>query len=163
MQILVTNPNEESVTIPARTPIELIWEIIASPVTVQLARPEETPDFCRPHLPGDLQPEDQALLDDLLQMHSDVFAWKDNDLRATDHVHHKIVLHTDIPIVEPYRRIPLHHLQEVRSHIEDLVDRGIIETGTSPYAAHIVVVRKKSGDLRLCWKSANYPRLARNS
>ena len=78
-----------------------------------------------------------------------MFAWSDDDLGSSDLVQHKIIHHTDVPIAEPYRRIPPHHLQEVRSQIEDLVERGITETSTSPYAAPIVVVRKKSRGLRL--------------
>ena len=151
MQVLVTNPTEMDATIPPRTRVGVVSEVITTPVTVQLANSgDNQPDFSRLHLPQDLPCDEQELLMDMLRRHSDVFAWSEDGLGSTDLVQHRIILHTDVPIAEPYRRIPPRHLQEVRAHIEDLVQRGIIETSTSPYAAPIVVVRKKSGGLRLC-------------
>ncbi|RUS72498.1 hypothetical protein EGW08_019752 [Elysia chlorotica] len=151
MQVLVTNPTETDLVIPPRTSIGVVSSVVSSPVTLQLAGDTTaTPDFDRLHLPRDLPKHQHEQLMELLRKHSDVFAWSDDDLGSTDLVQHRIMLHTDVPIAEPYRRIPPHHLQEVRSHIEDLVQRGIIECSTSPYAAPIVVVRKKSGGLRLC-------------
>ncbi|GFN96302.1 Pol polyprotein [Plakobranchus ocellatus] len=47
-------------------------------------------------------------------------------------------------------RIPPSRLQEVKDHLDDLLTREIIVPSSSPYAAHIVVVRKKSGEIRLC-------------
>ena len=138
-------------TIPSRTRVGVASEVITTPVTVQLENSRDNqPDFSRLHLPQDLPCDEQELLMDMLRRHADVFAWSEDGLGSTDLVQHCIILHTDVPIAEPYRRIPPHHLQEVRAHIEDLVQRGIIETSTSPYAAPIFVVRKKSGGLRLC-------------
>ena len=133
MKVLVTNLTECDITIPPRTPIGVVSEVITTPVALHLAEAEELePNFSRLQLPQDLPDEDQKLLDDLLKRHSDVFAWSNVDLGSSDLVQHKIILHTDVQIAEPYRRIPPHHLQEVRSQIEDLVQRGIIETSTSP-------------------------------
>ena len=53
----------------------------------------------------------------------------------------------DVPIAQPYRRIPPAVLGEVKAHISDLLSRGIITPSSSPYASPIVVVRKKSGEL----------------
>ena len=58
---------------------------------------------------------------EMLRRHADVFAWSEDGLGFTDLVQHRIILHSDVPIAEPYRGIPPHHLQEVRGHIEDLV------------------------------------------
>ncbi|GFN91507.1 Pol polyprotein [Plakobranchus ocellatus] len=55
------------------------------------------------------------------------------------------------PSRQPYRRIPPSQLQEVRDHLDDLLTREIIVPSSSPYAAPIVVVRKKSGEIRLCY------------
>ena len=41
-------------------------------------------------------------------------------------------------------------LQEVKSKLKEMEEKGIIRPSTSPYASQMVVVRKKSGQLRIC-------------
>ena len=98
----------------------------------------------------DLPAGDRARLEHLVRENRDVFAWSDSDLGFTDLVKHRIVLTDDIPVRQSYRRIPPSTLREVESHIQDLLERGIIQPSASPYATPIVVVRKKNGELRLC-------------
>ena len=56
----------------------------------------------------------------------------------------------DAPVAQPYRSIPSNQLQEVKEHIKGLLARKIIVESYSPYAAPVVLVRKKDGSLRLC-------------
>jgi len=56
----------------------------------------------------------------------------------------------DVPVTSPYRRIPPSQLEEVRKHLQELQDKDIIQPSTSPYSSPIVLVRKKTGDLRMC-------------
>ncbi|KAK3768943.1 hypothetical protein RRG08_060379 [Elysia crispata] len=63
---------------------------------------------------------------------------------------HRIVLTRDTPTAQPYRRIPPYQLKEVHSHLDKLLALEIISPSTSPYAAPIVLVRRKSGELRMC-------------
>ena len=102
------------------------------------------------NLSEDLEPGEAAQLRELLRQHHSTFAWKDSDLGFTERVKHEIHLMDDVPIAQPYRRIPPAVLGEVKAHISDLLSRGIITPSSSPYASPIVVVRKKSGELRLC-------------
>ena len=99
--------------------------------------------------PG-LTPSQHARLKDVLRRHADCFAWSDSELGYTDQVRHEIILTDDTPISQPYRRIPPAHLNDVKAHLQDLLARGIIAPSSSPYAAPVVVVRKKNGDIRLC-------------
>ncbi|KYO19073.1 RNA-directed DNA polymerase-like protein [Alligator mississippiensis] len=41
-------------------------------------------------------------------------------------------------------------MEDVRRHLQELLDHGIISETRSPYASPIVVVRKKSGKIRMC-------------
>ena len=108
MQVLVTNPTEMDATIPPRTRVGVVSEVITTPVTVQLANSgDNQPDFSRLHLPQDLPCDEQELLMDMLRRHSDVFAWSEDGLGSTDLVQHRIILHTDVPIAEPAEGFPL--------------------------------------------------------
>ena len=97
-----------------------------------------------------LPPGEKAQLEALIREYSDVFAWTDTELGFTDLIHHKIVVTDETPVAQSYRRIPPSALTEVRDHLDSLLERGIIRPSSSPYAAPIVVVRKKSGEIRLC-------------
>ena len=89
-------------------------------------------------------------LQDLVVSNRDVFAWSDDDLGYTDLIKHRIHLLDERPVAQPYRTLPPSCLKEVEAHIEDLLHRGIIQPSYSPFAAPIVVVRKKDGSIRLC-------------
>lgn len=41
-------------------------------------------------------------------------------------------------------------VEEVRKHLADLLEAGIIQKSMSPWAFNIVLVRKKYGKLRMC-------------
>lgn len=49
-----------------------------------------------------------------------------------------------------YRRIPPSMFHEVRNHLQQLLSAGIIRRSHSPYASNVVLVKKKTGELRLC-------------
>ena len=94
-----------------------------------------------------LSPEQQEKLDALLNKHASVFSKSDDDIGYTETVKHKIRTEDDIP-VRP--RIPPNQYQEVKEHIQKLLDSSIIHESHSPYASPIVLVRKNNGSLRLC-------------
>ena len=95
-------------------------------------------------------PEQKRDLENLLTKHANVFAKNDNDLGSTDTYTHKIPTIDEVPVTQPYRRIPPSQYQEVKEHIQKLLDAGIIKESYSPYASQIVIVKKKCGSIRLC-------------
>ena len=48
------------------------------------------------------------------------------------------------------RQFSAHQLQEVQEHIKGLLAQNVIVESHSPYAAPVVIVRKKDGGIRLC-------------
>ena len=86
----------------------------------------------------------------MLQRHASVFASSEDDLGCTDAVRHRIRTTDDRPVTQPYRRVPPTQLEEVNDHLEKLLRTGVIVPSYSDHASPIVLVRKKSGALRMC-------------
>jgi len=87
---------------------------------------------------------------ELLMKHKDIFATSDIDIGQCNKVKHRIDLLDDVPFKLRHRRIPPNMIDEVRGHLEQLLSSGIIRPSKSPYASPVVLVRKKTGKLRLC-------------
>ena len=94
--------------------------------------------------------DEQAKLAVLLAQYVDVFAFSYEDLGYTDKVQHEIHSVDDVPVTQPYRRVPPTQYQEVREHITQLLKKGVIKESTSAYTSPIVLVRKADNSLRLC-------------
>lgn len=62
----------------------------------------------------------------------------------------KLVLMHDQPISYRARRISYSDREKLKIIIDDLLKEGVIRPSRSPYSSPIVLVRKKTGDLRLC-------------
>ena len=101
---------------------------------------------------GESQMDEQQLeqVDELLYKYREVFAEDEQELRCATAVEHEIHLTSDVPIKLPYRHIPPKCMTEVKAHIKGLLEHGVIEESVSPYAAPIVLIRKKDKSLRLC-------------
>lgn len=97
-----------------------------------------------------LSEPDQVEVRGLLQRYSSVFAAHDADLGCTQILSHDIPLMDDTPIRQRYRRIPPSEYEEVKAHINQLLEAQVIRESTSPYASPIVLVKKKDGALRMC-------------
>lgn len=95
-------------------------------------------------------PAQQVELRALLMKYLDVFAICNDDLGYTDRVKHEIPVMDNIPVSQPYRRIPPNQFEEVRKHISGLLKKGVIRESSSSYASPVVLVRKSDGSLRLC-------------
>lgn len=86
----------------------------------------------------------------LLDRNKEVFATSKKDLGCTSTTYHHIYTDDDMPVTERYRRIPPNEYQEVQQHLQELLEKGVIRPSESNYASPIVLVRKKSGALRMC-------------
>ena len=77
-----------------------------------------------------------------------LFVCSDLDLGKTALIKHKIRLTEQTPFKERYRCIPPHMYEDVRAHIQGMLDIGAIHKSHSPWASAVVLVCKKDGGLR---------------
>ena len=61
----------------------------------------------------------------------------------------EIVPGTDPISIPPYR-MSLVELEELKSQLQDLLEKGFIQPSTSPWGAPMLFVKKKDGSLRMC-------------
>ena len=85
----------------------------------------------------------QKRMAEVIENRAEAFMKNEEDLGFTNKVQHKIRLKSQQPIALPYRRIPPQQLDEVGKHLRELIKKDIITESSSPYAAPIVIVRKK--------------------
>lgn len=95
-------------------------------------------------------PEEKEELRQLLLKHADVFVQEGDELGYTETYKHRIPTTDDVPVSQPFQRIPPTQYQEVKDHIQKLLEDDIIQESHSPYASPVVIVRKKDGSMRLC-------------
>ena len=86
----------------------------------------------------------------LIHKYKEVFHQAGDNLSCTDLIRHRIIMEDDSPIRQPYRRVPPYLWTELKNHIQDLLQKGIIRESSSDFASPIVLVKKKSGGLRMC-------------
>ncbi|CAG2215708.1 unnamed protein product [Mytilus edulis] len=85
-----------------------------------------------------------------LQQYKSLFALSDNDLGCTSIVRHRINTGTNYPVKQPPRRTPVAMRDEIDKHIDDMLERGVIEPSEGPWSSGIVLVKKKDGSTRFC-------------
>ena len=80
----------------------------------------------------------------------------------TNIAQHKIDTSDNLLIRQRARRVPYAFREESNKQIEDMLRKGIISPSTSPWASPIVLVRKKSGELRFCIDYRRLNQITRN-
>ncbi len=117
---------------------------------VQAVAVEELPsvDFSQVVRPN-LSSQEELEARNLLERYSDIFSYGEGDLGFTTLVD-TIPLLDETPVRQGYRRLPPSQYDQVKMHIQELVDQGVVKQSCSPYASPIVVVQKKNGSIRLC-------------
>ncbi|RVE60508.1 hypothetical protein OJAV_G00181480 [Oryzias javanicus] len=89
-------------------------------------------------------------LECLLREFWDIFAAREEDCTRTGLVQHHIDTGEANPIRLRPHRLPLAKRQAAEELIKDMAANGIIEPSESPWAAPVVMVRKKGGGWRPC-------------
>ncbi len=95
-------------------------------------------------------PQDKArAVNSVLEKHRRLFANSMNQLGKTNIVKHNIDTKGE-PFALHHYRTPITLRPLVKQHIDEMLDHGIIRPSTSPYRSPVVMVKKKTGDLRFC-------------
>ena len=79
-----------------------------------------------------------------------LFAMNLSELGKTTLVQHEIKLDDMTPFKEWYQRIPPHQYEEVKKHLQEMLEIGAIHRYTSQWASPVVLVCKKDGGQRFC-------------
>ena len=86
----------------------------------------------------------------LLAKYHDIFALEDGKMGCTEVVEHKIKVTDPRPFKERPRNIPSGLLDEVKEHLDHMLDVGAIKPSKSDWSNAVVLVHKKDGGLRFC-------------
>ena len=90
---------------------------------------------------------------DLLVEYSDIFSQHEYDIGKTHLIKHEIRLEDNeeqTPIKGTYKRIPPHLIADVRTHLKEMEEIGMIRKSFSPWSNSIVLVKKSNGTLGYC-------------
>ena len=63
---------------------------------------------------------------------------------------HRIRTIDEIPVAQPYRRIIKSLVGDITKQIDEWIEEGVIVKSSSEFVSPLVIVRKSSGDIRLC-------------
>ena len=94
--------------------------------------------------------EEMAKLTALIEEFADVFALNAMEVGHTNLVQHHINTADHVPVKQASRRVPFSLRAKVEEMVKEMLDHGIIEHSTSPWASPIVLVSKHDGSTRFC-------------
>lgn len=98
----------------------------------------------------DLSEQQQEELRALLLKWRHVFAQHDEDFGRTNLVQHQIHTGDAPPVRERHHPLPPAMYKEMKKLLSGMLESGVIRESCSPWAAPIVLMRKKNGSLRFC-------------
>ena len=96
---------------------------------------------------GEWEPSLQQAAQDLICEFACIFSQDDLDLGKTSNVKHSIKVNDPVPFKEQYRHIPPGMYDEVKVHIQEMLDVGGIRLSNSPWASTVVLVQKKRWEI----------------
>ena len=92
----------------------------------------------------------QQSVRDLLMEYQYFFTMNLRELGKMSFIQHDIKLDDLTQFKECYERIPLHQYEEVKKHLQEVMEIGAIHKSTSPWASPVILVCKKDGGLWFC-------------
>ena len=99
---------------------------------------------------ADWTPELAQKFKRLLMEYHDIFSLDKNEIGCTDAAEHVIELLDEEPFKEKFRHIAPPLLDDLREHLQEMLDGGAIRPSKSTWCNAVVLVQKKDGGLRFC-------------
>ena len=96
------------------------------------------------------EPPLQKAAQDLMCKFTCIFSQDDLDLGKSSIVKYAIKVNDPVPFKEQYRHIPPGMYNEVKVHLQEMLDVGAIRPCNSPWASTVVLAQKKDGKLQFC-------------
>lgn len=154
-QVLVTNFTEECQHLNKDAAIAFLEETQEASQVIAVADFERTPDdtFKLPQhfdVNPALPQEQRNKLLALLRRYSECFS-SSAKLRQTPLAKHRIITEDGArPTRQSPYRVSSHEREAIRTQVDDMLNDDIIQPSKSPWAAPVVLVKKKDGTLRFC-------------
>jgi hypothetical protein len=94
-----------------------------------------------------LAPEQRSVVLRMLAQEADAFSQNDDDIGCIPDLKVTIKLNDETPVQNNYTAVPRPLYPEVKSYVEDLLNKNYIRMSTSPYSSLVVRVRKNASAL----------------
>ena len=101
-------------------------------------------------LPAELNVTQQQEVRQMLWDEREAFAESEEVIGSAEDLQMDLTTTDEIPVQKRYNSIPRPLMTEVKYHIEDMLNRGWITRSNSAWSSPVVIVRKSTGDIRLC-------------
>ena len=129
------------------------------PVAVSATQAEEIPDpkfedeyreqLKKISLPSELNTVQLAEVKKMLWEERAAFARNEDEIGTAEDLQMNIQTEDEIPVQKRYNSIPRPLYDNVKNHIEDMLNRGWITKSSSAWSSPVVIVRKSDGGIRL--------------
>uniref|UniRef100_A0A1Y1KQJ6 Reverse transcriptase domain-containing protein n=1 Tax=Photinus pyralis TaxID=7054 RepID=A0A1Y1KQJ6_PHOPY len=101
-------------------------------------------------LGSNLNESECILVLNLINEFRNCFAGNTTELGKTTVTEMQIRLNDDVPVTYRPYRLAYPERESVRGIVQDLIANGIVQESQSPYASPILLVKKKTGEYRMC-------------
>lgn len=155
----VLNPTDKDISIPQNKVLAVVSEVDQksidhfdaeiSEIQTSQTNSEASEDISFDLASSKLNQKQRVELKKFLESNRDIFAKDLSELGETNVYEHNIDTHPDArPVRMPFYRANPNLQEEIRKHVDDMLENDIIEPSNSIWHSPVVMVKKRSGEWR---------------